>query len=602
MRCRLNFVVAVTLGLLLGNSRASYSADPPAKPEVTTDSAEPLGLTGLSVNGSIHPHGQVTTYYVEYGPTAELGRRTKPQTLPPRLSAYYRETWDANAGGWLGGMSAAGDDVKHHATGGASGGFLRFSEPSGNDPNHVDGIGTLHLCKYMYPGPLKGASGTLMLGGGDPDLRNARVTISVRGNQWQGNGAELVWWTQSQSNIEVLSGPEWRRANWAYTGYSLSPLLASGKWEKAEYRLKSDSTQWSYGGNNLAQKRPNYAYWSIDEAQRHLNNDFFHLLTFVDPARLPQGSIDFDELTVAYHNYSLLAGSNGGVPLSHPPGTSDEDMQKLTDGWRDGAGKTWKSKPNPSAPQEFVWEFAKPVTIETVQVHQNLEWPAKTIEIFVLPPDASGSDKGAGGFRPLKTLELPETSPHGANYAYASAKVDKVEAKAIRFSVTAGYKPEAWGLGEIEVFGGGARMLPEEERQPMTLDLTDLPPEKACYYRFVATNDGGTTAGVTQKVTMPATPTPLAVTLPASRVTANSVRFEGRVNPMGQRTQFWFEYGLDTSYGQKTAETYGGLQTSPRLAAFLAGGLKSGTTYHYRLVAKNETGTSTGEDVTFRTP
>jgi hypothetical protein len=599
----MSLVAAFSLGLTLAGQAAPLLAVPPPLPEVSTDSAEPLGTTGLSVNGTIHPHGHLTRYYVEYGPTPEFGKQTKPQPLPPALTAYYHESWNANAGGWLGGMSAKGDDVKHHPEGGASGGFLRFSEPSGNDPNHVDGIGTLHLCKYIYPGPLNGANGTLMLGGGDPDFRNARVRLSVRGNQWQANGSELVWWTQSQSNIDVGFGADWRRANWAYSGYSFTPFLASGKWETAEYRLRNDSTQWTYGGNNLAQKRPNYAYWPIDDSQRHLNNDFFHLLTYVDPAKLPQGSIDFDELTVAYHNYNLLAASNGGEPLAHPPGTPDEEQAKLTDGWRNGAGHAWKSDPNPSKPQDFVWSFKKPVTIEALQISQNVEWPSKTVEVSIMPADAARPfNKGGSNFRKLKTLELPESSPHGANYAYAVAKTEKVEATAIRFSVTAGYKAEAWGLGEVEVFGTDAQMMPENEPTPVTLDLSELEPGKPCHYRFVATTENQTIPGKTMTITVPATTAPHTVTQAATRLTGTTARLEGRLNPMGQRTQFWFEYGPDTNYGQKTGEIYGGLQISPRLAAFLVSGLKSGTTYHYRLVAKNETGTTHGADMTFTTP
>ena len=61
------------------------------------------------------------------------------------------------------------------------------------------------------------------------------------GQQFRPNGAELLWWTQSQSNIDSGFGaPGWRRANWAYTGFTLrrtSPWMGSGT--KADYRLLS---------------------------------------------------------------------------------------------------------------------------------------------------------------------------------------------------------------------------------------------------------------------------------------------------------------------------------------------------------------------------
>src|SRR5262249_24076310 len=156
-----------------------------------------------------------------------------------------------------------------HSKGGASGGFVRFEEPSRDDPNHVDGVGTVHLAKYIYPGPWAKVANlpNLSLAVGDPDFRDAKVSIHVRGNNWVPNGSELLWWSQSQSNYDARKGvvPGWRMANWAYTGTSLTGALLTGKWEKVEYRLRNDTDAWSYAGNNRSQPNPErYAYWSIN--------------------------------------------------------------------------------------------------------------------------------------------------------------------------------------------------------------------------------------------------------------------------------------------------------------------------------------------------
>lgn len=557
--------------------------------EVMSGPAEPLGTAGLCVNGVVHPHGRPTEWYVEYGPTAAYGMKSRLVQLPPKLLAFYHEAWDGNTGGWQGGMS--GTDVAYHPVGGSSGGFLRFSEPSGNDPNHVDGIGTLHLCKYIYPGLLPGAHGTTMLAAGDPDLRNARVSLKVRGHNWVGNGSELVWWTQSQTNIEKMFAPEWRRANWAYTGYSLTPFLVSGKWESVEYRLLNDSRYWSYGGNNLAQNRPNYIYWAIDEAQQHLNNDFFHLLTFVDPTKLPQGSIDFDELIIAYHNESLLIPSNGGALIKSP--ADGGDASRLTDGWRHGSDKVWESHSNPVRPQEFVWKFDKPITLEAIQIHQHLRFPSKTVEVAI-------SEDGEAWVA-LATVSLPKDSPMGPNYVYSVARPQPTKTGYVKVAIAAGYQVDRWGLGEIELFGSGATMLPEDEPTPVTVDLTELEPGMTCHYRLTAVSGGDLVHGEARSIQIPATTAPHVAALPVTRVTHSSARFEGRLNPMGKATHFWFEYGSDTSYGQRTEEKYGGLQVTPRLAAFEVSGLQPGMKYHCRLVARNETGTTNGPDVTFHT-
>src|SRR5258708_6640031 len=72
-----------------------------AEPTVSTRSASALGQTVLTFNGSIHPHGLPTTYYFEYGPTDAYGSKTATFTLPPRLAAYYHESWDDGPGGWM---------------------------------------------------------------------------------------------------------------------------------------------------------------------------------------------------------------------------------------------------------------------------------------------------------------------------------------------------------------------------------------------------------------------------------------------------------------------------------------------------------------------
>ena len=88
-----------------------------------------------------------------------------------------------------------------------------------------------------------------------------------------------------------------------------------------------------------------YDYGSIDRVQGHLNDDFFHLTAFIDVENPPSGSIDFDEFQLVYRNESLLFPDNGGRLASWPQPGAD-DPATLTDGWRHGAGRMWKSSPD----------------------------------------------------------------------------------------------------------------------------------------------------------------------------------------------------------------------------------------------------------------
>ena len=79
------------------------------------------------------------------------------------------------------------------------------------------------------------------------------------------------------------------------------------------------------------------------------------------------------------------------------------------------------------------------------------------------------------------------------------------------------------------------------------------------------------------------------------------------VNPHRRATEAFFEYGPTTAYGATAPLTSpaGGLDGSSdfeqRVRSMLTG-LSADTTYHFRIVARNELGTATGDDATFRTP
>ena len=101
------------------------------------------------------------------------------------------------------------------------------------------------------------------------------------------------------------------------------------------------------------------------------------------------------------------------------------------------------------------------------------------------------------------------------------------------------------------------------------------------------------------KVQPPAKPT--VSTGAAKSVTYNSAVLTGTVNPNGQPTTYYFQYGTTTTYGSQTAPVSVGAGRSSVAASVTATGLAAVTKYHYRLVASSPVGVQAGTDRAFTT-
>lgn len=97
-------------------------------------------------------------------------------------------------------------------------------------------------------------------------------------------------------------------------------------------------------------------------------------------------------------------------------------------------------------------------------------------------------------------------------------------------------------------------------------------------------------------------PAPAATTGAATAVTATTAGIAASVNPNGRATTYRVEYGTTTAYGSTTAAASAGAGTTATAVTATLTGLTPSTTYHYRVVATNSTGTTTGADAVFTTP
>jgi hypothetical protein len=134
---------------------------------------------------------------------------------------------------------------------------------------------------------------------------------------------------------------------------------------------------------------------------------------------------------------------------------------------------------------------------------------------------------------------------------------------------------------------------------PVAETLTDLTPGTTYHLRVVATNFGGTTHGPSVTFTTPDVPSVEGSSV--ADVSQTSARLNALVTANASPTTARFEYGTSSAYGQSTMATPIGSNLFAQQVEADIPGLAPGTEYHFRVVATNGIGTTTGPDQSFAT-
>jgi hypothetical protein len=148
-----------------------------------------------------------------------------------------------------------------------------------------------------------------------------------------------------------------------------------------------------------------------------------------------------------------------------------------------------------------------------------------------------------------------------------------------------------WGLAK-DVYGAASPVKSAGHgtgTRTVAVTAAGLQPGTVYHYRLTATSRFGNTAGADRTVKTKGHPPPQAATGAVSALTAHTATLTGVVNPQGELTSYYFQYGPSPAYGFQTSPQLVAAGTAPVAVAQTLAGLQAFTTFHYRLVAQHGT-------------
>ena len=157
-----------------------------------------------------------------------------------------------------------------------------------------------------------------------------------------------------------------------------------------------------------------------------------------------------------------------------------------------------------------------------------------------------------------------------------------------------------WGLTTNYGNLTATQILSGSVAVPVQRTLNGLLPKTTYHFRMVARNAYGVRYGTNFSFTSAGFP-PLATTLNPTDITGNSATLRGFVDPNNLAAEAFFEWGLTTNYGNTTATQALAASGAVTPIQQNIGGLFPGTSYHYRMVARNADGVHHSTNVTFTT-
>jgi hypothetical protein len=221
--------------------------------------------------------------------------------------------------------------------------------------------------------------------------------------------------------------------------------------------------------------------------------------------------------------------------------------------------------------------------------------PATTYHYRLVAVNAAATRRGADGIFTTASAPVAVTG---------SAKSVTTTAATLTGTVDPNGRPTTWYVEYGTSTSYGSVTAPRSvgsgtAAKSVSTRVSRLTPGRLYHYRVVSTSDAGPSRGADR--TFSTMGPPLVRTGRALEIGSTMARLTGSVNPQGRRTTWYFEYGTTTGYGSKTPTSTAGSGFGEQAVTAPILGLRTTELYHYRLVARNDVGTTRGADLTLTT-
>lgn len=291
-------------------------------------------------------------------------------------------------------------------------------------------------------------------------------------------------------------------------------------------------------------------------------------------------------------------GESVSIPIAEEVTLSSEltEANALKVQWKFGDGKETKQETEQYQTTEVTHKFAEggelEITerIETDDLADPVIEKHRKIKIRAAGPTAATGEVAQPVERTSATLK-GTVDPNGekvtaCKFEYATAK---------NYEKTKTYENSATCSQALSSLGEGASPV------AVSAQITGLTEHTPYHFRLVATSAGGASDGVDRTFTTGLTPA--VVTGAATSVAQTSATLNATVSPEGaQVSECYFQYGTSESYGLSVpCSSLPGAGTSPVAVSAALPGLAAGTSYDFRIVATNVSGTSYGKNEAFTT-